>query len=249
MKQMLIILALLATLPFHAQDVWKEGTQWLVTYEDDTEGCFFLEGHTTFDGEAYINLKSVTSEDLDTCLIGYIRTERGDTVVYARFNLPYADDDEHVLYNFGTFEHGTSIQYTEKDAETGEIYLRTETIGSGSLRYFHDVIEPGDILPCYNDILFKVGHLGGPMFLIVSEFIEGEDPGGDPGEIIPPGPTRPKRKNVSHTVLKLNDQEVTLSPTGFIPVTMKASNSLFYNLQGTRLWIPHKGIYIRNKKA
>ena len=59
---------------------------------------------------------------------------------------------------------------------------------------------------------------------------------------------RPKRKNVSHTVLKLNDQEVTLSPTGFIPVTMKASNSLYYNLQGTRVWIPQKGIYIKDRK-
>jgi hypothetical protein len=44
MKQILVILLFLATLPLAAQDVWKEGTQWWVTYEDGTEGCYFLEG-------------------------------------------------------------------------------------------------------------------------------------------------------------------------------------------------------------
>ena len=208
MKQILVILAFLATLPLAAQDVWKEGTQWWVTYEDGTEGCYFLEGHTTFDGVGYINLKSVTTEDPDTCIIGYIRTERGDTVVYARFNLPYADDEEYVLYDFGSFEAGTCLRYSETDLDSWEVGLHNVTIDGDSLCYFHDVIEPGDILPCYNDIVFKVGHLGGPMFMVILEDETEKDPDGS----IPPGPTRPNRKIISHTVLKLNDQEVTLSP-------------------------------------
>ena len=238
MKQILIILSLLTTLPLPAQDVWKEGTQWLVTYEDGSEGNFFLEGKTTIEGMEYLNLKSVITEDSDTFLIGYIRTERGDTMVYARFNFLYLDDEEHVLYNFGTFEQGTCLQYSETDLDSWEVGLHTVTIDGDSLCYFHDVIEPGDILPCYNDIVFKVGHLGGPMFLV--------ETGTDPDDPIPPGPQRPKRKNISHTVLKLNDQEMTLSPTGFIPLTMTISNSLYYNLQGTRVLIPQKGIHIKD---
>lgn len=242
MKQILIILSLLATLPLPAQDVWKEGTQWLVTYEDGSEGNFFLEGKTTIEGMEYLNLKSVATEKPDTSLIGYIRTERGDTVVYARFNLSYADGEEHVLYNFGTFEEGTCLQYSETDLDSWEVGLNTVTIDGDSLYNFQDVIEPGDILPCYNDIVFKVGHLGGPMFLIILE----DETGRDPDDPIPPGPQRPKRKNISHTVLKLNDQEMTLSPTGFIPLTMTISNSLYYNLQGTRVLIPQKGIHIKD---
>ena len=238
MKQILIILSLLTTLPLPAQDVWKEGTQWLVTYEDGSEGNFFLEGKTTIEGMEYLNLKSVATEKPDTSLIGYIRTERGDTVVYARFNLSYAYGEEHVLYNFGTFEQGTCLQYSETDLDSWEVGLHTVTIDGDSLCYFHDVIEPGDISPCYNDIVFKVGHLGGPMFLV--------ETGTDPDDPIPPGPQRPKRKNISHTVLKLNDQEMTLSPTGFIPLTMTISNSLYYNLQGTRVLIPQKGIHIKD---
>ncbi len=240
MKQILIILSLLTTLPLPAQDVWKEGTQWLVTYEDGSEGNFFLEGKTTIDGMEYLNLKSVITEDSDTFLIGYIRTERGDTMVYARFNFLYLDDEEHVLYNFGTFEQGTCLQYSETDLDSWEVGLHTVTIDGDSLCYFHDVIEPGDILPCYNDIVFKVGHLGGPMFLV--------ETGTDPDEPIPPGPTRPNRKNISHTVLKLADREVPLSPTGITPVATRTTNGLYYNLHGIQVIFPQKGIFIKDGK-
>ena len=46
------------------------------------------------------------------------------------------------------------------------------------------------------------------MFMVILEDETEKDPDGS----IPPGPTRPNRKIISHTVLKLNDQEVTLSP-------------------------------------
>ena len=245
MKQILIILTLLVNHSLHAQEVWKEGTQWVVTYEDGCEDNFFLEGKTTIEGMEYINLKSVTTEKPDTSLIGYIRTERGDTVVYARFYPLFIEEEEHLLYDFGSFEAGTCVQYSERDTfDLYEVVLHTDTINGDSLCYFQNVIEPGDILPCYNDIVFKVGHLGGPMFFVILEEVEQDEP----NVPVPPGPARPIRKNISHTVLKLAGREVPLSPTGVAPVTLKTANTIYYDLQGMHVISPQKGIFIKDEK-
>ena len=58
MKRILLIMAFFFTLHLHAQDVWKEGTQWVVTFDEDDVEIFFLEGHTTIEGVEYLNLKS-----------------------------------------------------------------------------------------------------------------------------------------------------------------------------------------------
>jgi hypothetical protein len=178
-----------------------------------------LEGTTTIDGKEYLNLNVVKKKSTDISdpnIVGYIRTERGDTVVYAR----YVDEkgvvtDEFVLYDFGSFEQGTSMQYSAvNDGDSDDIMQCTEIIDGDSLSYYHDVIEDGDTLPCYHDIIFKVGHVGGPLYLINGWEMEIMPPG--PGDVPPDSTPKPKRKNISHTVLKLADRTVTLLPDGSI---------------------------------
>ena len=243
MKQIFILLICLVNLPLHAQDVWKEGTQWRLTYDDGSYELFYLEGHTTIEGVDYLNLKAFNTNGDYTYYLGLIRTEHGDTVVYFRQNiydpLEEIDGPEDLghtvlLYNFGTFEPGTNIQYRAEDTETWSFVQCTETIDGDSLSYYRDVIEPGDILPCYHNIIYKVGHINGPLYLLHICY-----------EPSPIGPeTKPKRRNISHTVLKLNDREVILS--GLTPITIKSNNVLYYNLQGTQVLYPRKGIYITN---
>ncbi len=243
MKQIFILLICLATLPLHAQDVWKEGTQWRLTYDDGSYELFYLEGHTTIEGVDYLNLNVFTTNGDYTYHLGLIRSERGDRVVYFRENSnayeteidgPEDVGKEFSLYNFGTFEPDTKILYSVCAPRFWNYILYTKTIDGDSLSYYHDVIEPGDILPCYHNIIYKVGHINGPLYLLYIEY-----------EPSPTGPdTKPKRKNISHTVLKLNDREVILS--GLTPITIKSNNVLYYNLQGTQVLFPRKGIYITN---
>ena len=204
----------------------------MVTYVDNTEETFFLEGQTVIEGVDYLVMKSITKEEADTNIVGYIRTERGDTTVYARTLM----DEEFILYDFGTFKPGSLLRYSERDTVSHQIHLNTDVIDADSLTYYHDVIETGDILPCYNDIVFKVGHLGGPMYLINN--MENYNGYGD----------KPKRKNISHTILKLTNKAVELTPSGIIPITAPRNDNRCHNLQGMCVTTPKRGIHIINGK-
>ena len=233
MKQYLFLLALIATFPLHAQDVWKEGTQWEVTFENDSVVTYALYGHTSFAGVEYLNLITLGFPSLPS----YVRAERGDTVVYARAYISGELSEEFVLYDFGSFDPGTNLQYSETDTVTHALTLQSVIIDADSLSYYHDVIEDGDILPCYKDIVFKVGHLGGPMYLIDNYMPHW---GGD---------VKPKRKNISHTVLKLtNERMVDLSPVGIMPIKAAPPDGPCYNLQGMHVITPQKGVFILNGK-
>ena len=167
MKRYLILLlsALLMLMGLHAQDVWREGTRWEVECLDEgmvLHFTFELRGHTVLDGVDYLNLNDVNQGRT----IGYIRSERGDTLVYAR--LCEVDlSDEFLLYDFGTFEPDTYFHYSIRDSINDDpiplFTTETDTITAEGLTYYHDVIAEGDILPCWNNVLFKVGCLDGPM--------------------------------------------------------------------------------------
>ena len=104
------------------------------------------------------------------------------------------------------------------------------------------MITDGDILPCWNQVLFKVGCLDGPMaYLYDPNFEPTSDPLGN-GK-------KPKRRNVSHTVLRLSDRTVEFLPDGIISVIVDDSpEGDCYNLQGMRVKPRHPGIYIINGK-
>jgi hypothetical protein len=235
MKQLLFfITSFLSFLPLQAQDVWKEGTQWTVEYITGETYTYTLEAPEEIDGKVYLPLV------YDSQTLGYVRPERGDTVVHARISTPDGLSDELLLYDFGTFEPGTQIQYSVADTLGESIELCTETIEAAGLSYYPDVIVEGDLLPCYDGILFKVGCLGGPFELL-------EDCIFNFGDFSPIG-DKPKRKNISHTVLRLNGRNVSIDCSGIVTPTRQATAAPgLYDLSGRQLpSVPKKGIYIQN---
>ena len=246
---LVIILIILPISGLHAQDVWKEGTHWDVECYSSIDSfikyqfAFELSGHIEIGGVDYLKLIDLNEDQT----IAYIRTERGDTVVYARY-IRGQDYNEFVLYDFGSFDPGTCFQYSTWDGETWEngypVYsLEPDTIKEEGLTYYHDVIVDGDTLPCWNQVLFKVGCLDGPMAYVY-----------DPLENSPARPFgedgKPKRRNVSHTVLRLADRTMEFMPDGIITVKInKFTQGVCYDLQGRRLTsAPEKGFYILNGK-
>lgn len=231
---LLILIALVGTvLPLQAQEVWKEGTQWTVSYITGETYTYTLEAPEEIDGVTYLPLV------WDFHTLGYVRAERGDTLVYARITTANGPSDEFLLYNFGTFEPGTQIQYSVADSMCHEIYLCAEIIDAAGLSYYQDVITEGDLLPCYDGILFKVGCQGGP-FELVEECI-------DLGEWST-GNDKPKRKNISHTVLRLNGRNVQIDCSGIMtPTRPSAAAHGLYDLSGRRLpVVPQRGLYIQD---
>ena len=245
MKRYLILLlsALLMSVSIPAQEVWREGTRWEVECYDEENVVhliFELKGHTVLDGVDYLNLIDVNKGST----IGFVRSERGDTLVYARL-CAETITDEFVLYDFSTFEPGGYFHYSQWDGTYNDtiplLSTETDTIKAENLTYYHDVIKEGDILPCWNNILFKVGCIDGPMAYLY-----------DPLSELPSqteATSKPKRRNVSHTVLQLAGREVTLTPSGIIAIqTHHSPTTECYNLMGIRVIPVQKGIYIINGK-
>jgi hypothetical protein len=238
MKKILTILLMLFPLMLSAQDVWVEGTEWVVTYSEGETSTQVLSDHATFDGTEYLVLKDRESGEP----IGYVRSERGDTVVYARGIIDGEVTREFLLYDFDTFEPGTSFRYSVYEDDLDEIMLCSSEINSDNLTYYHDVIAEGDMLPCCCDVIFKVGCIGGPMDLFyggfIIEFQEGEDVTSDN--------PKPKTRNVSHLVFRPKGcKGIMIVPTDIVPtLTSRPAISGAYNLQGLPVRPPCSGIVI-----
>lgn len=246
MKYCWIAILLMITIAVHAQDVWREGTQWVTTYEDGSVETYTLKEDTIIDDTPYLRL---VVEEKDS-LVGYVRSVRGDTVIHARGIIEGNITEDFLLYDFGTFEVGTDILYDVYNYETGTICPFTVTIKSdASLTYYNDVIEEGDILPCYADIVFKVGYLGNPMALFYNTlFVEDSESGNTNN---PTDQGKPNKKNVSHVVLKPKGKGggyVVMYPATIKNVFSPPNDNRYYDLFG-RCVIPRgRGIFIKNGK-
>lgn len=242
MKLLTIILLLMFPLSLAAQDVWKEGTEWAVTYTEGDIHTYTLSGTETIDGIPYLRLTDLEEDEL----IGLVRTERGDTIVYARGFINGEMTEEFLLYDFGTFEPGSAFYYSIYNYETEAIVVCSLTIDADSITYFHDVIEAGDLLPCYRNVLFKVGYIGGPMDLFYNgiECIDSEE------HPLEPDNPKPRTRNVSHLVFKPKGHKSnTIIPTDIqMSKAEQPNGAQIYNLQGIRLASPFYGIIIQEGK-
>ena len=153
MKRLIVLLLMIIPLYGSAQEVWTEGTEWVVTYADGDVHTFTLSGTATFDGTEYIKLLDNQQEEP----IGYIRSEHGDTLVYARGVINGKLTEEFLLYDFGSFEPGTSLVYTCYNYETQTPVCFSREIDADSISYYNNVIEEGDIIPCCYGVIFKLG--------------------------------------------------------------------------------------------
>lgn len=180
------IIALLTILSssLFAQDVWTEGTTWDVEYTQESNiphTLFTLMKVMDIEGVSYYPLTASTAEGCDT--IAYIRSERGDSLVYARVIFNGDLLQESLLYDFTkSFECGDIVRYSTLEGTFTE-YISDES----PITYLYDVIEEGDCLPIWNSIIYKIGHIEGPLGLFFTE------PDSEATES-----TKPKPTNVSH---------------------------------------------------
>ena len=177
-----------SALCMQAQQVWREGTSWEVHYDDASVETFALQGTTEIQNTTYLNLVRNGSS-----LVGYIRAERGDSLVYAR---GIKDDkvlDESLLYDFRkSFEYGDEFRYASS-SQAASVKLTRQT---ARIVYYRNILNEGEELPAWDNVVYKVGFLGNPMGLYYqqgSEFFPG---------INYVQRVKPSNTNVSHIVFR-----------------------------------------------
>lgn len=242
-KLTFILTTMFFTLTLCAQEVWTEGAEWEVAYKDGTTHIFTLSGNATIEGTDYLILVDTYLDET----IGYVRTERGDTLVYARGVVAGEITEECVLYDFGDFKPGSFLSFSCYVYDTNEIITLRQEIKADSISYFNDVIHEGDILPCYHDIIFKVGAIGGPMYY----FYHGVDPTDVSSELEDDKP-KPRTGNVSHMIFRpkgRGHRGIILVPTDIQqPAVSITTPSHAFSLQGIPVKPPYSGTVIINGK-
>ena len=240
MKKYLFVILSLVAVSAMAQDVWTEGTTWEISYTKEDHPVlttYELTSSVEIDGTSYYPLTTTT--DGVRNIVAYIRSERGDSLVYSRVvgsgGYLYPD---MLLFDFTkSFEYGDSFRYgTEFGID--QMYISNDY----PIEYIHNVIKEGDSLPIWNDIIYKLGPTQGPLGLF---FEDVSSTGNNP---------KPKTTNVSHILFgtrKGAHAEIDFDPaTGIIRrITFIDKDKHIYDLQGRRLYsIPEKGFYILNGK-
>lgn len=200
MKAITITLIMIFSyLSANAQQIWTEGTSWEVHIDySDWDGHDWTEVHIYELGEPVSFNDTIYYMLTETCegvtnIVSYLRAEGDDAYVYARhfqsdeLRIDTGEEAELLLYDFSKpFEYGDSIRYATYGGWIEQDYIDPEW---PTLRYLHDVIEPGDCLPMFHDIIYKFGSIYGPIGKIYLDFCD-----------IPTG--IPDTRNVSHVLFK-----------------------------------------------
>ena len=228
-----IIMLAVACLVAHAQQIWTEGTTWEIHTEySDLSGETKTEVYTyelgepvSFNDTLYYTLTE-TYEGV-TNIVSYLRAEGDDEYVYARhfqseeLGIYTGEQSEILLYDFSKpFEYGDIIQF---GAYGGYIlYYYIDPKSSDELRYFYDVIEPGDCLPAYNGIIYKIGSVYGPIAYLFEELENST--------------IAPNSKNVSHVLFKTKGKPNRCMNTLCIDVPhVDKLPYTYYRLSGSRI--------------
>lgn len=255
MRRILTLLTLLllplpsSLLPLHAQQVWTAGTVWEVNREEPHTSAsgeikttlrtivYTLEEAVDIEGTPYFPLTECNKALNATDTIAYIRSERGDTLVYVRQALDnsataFEVGDEMLLYDFTKrFEYGDVITYgTEFGPQTTKVDRQ-----HGTLDYYYDVIEEGDCLPAWGSLIYKIGALNGPLglFFILPEGGEDSNPA-NPDATEGDG-DKPKSSNVSHTLFKRKGGGgcvIVPTPDGIRVIEFTDDSSVCFDLSG-----------------
>lgn len=229
-----------------AQQIWTEGTTWEVSidYSDDVNvwtkvHTFELGEPVSFNDTTYYTLTE-TCEGV-TNVISYLRAEGDDAYVYARqfqsaeFGINTGESSEILLYDFSKpFDYGDSIRYATYGGWMEQCYIDPACSG---LSYLYDVIEPGDCLPMFQDIVYKIGSIYGPIANIQSD---------DRKESSPTG--TPNTRNVSHVLFKTKGKPSGSTITLRIDVVRDASGLPLpcYSLMG--IWCPNADCRVMFRK-
>ncbi|MCR5434172.1 MAG: serpin family protein, partial [Bacteroidaceae bacterium] len=117
----------------------------------------------------------------------------GDSLVYARGLDGSKVMDEALLYDFRkSFEYGDEFHYASS-SQAASVTLSRQT---ARIVYYRDILNEGEELPAWDNVVYKVGFLGNPMALyyqLGSKFF--------PGINYAPR-VKPSNTNVSHIVFR-----------------------------------------------
>lgn len=173
---------------------WDVGSEWDVYYTVEPEDADSQSGILNQDryrlmqaDDGYMALQKTTiigGTANTPSVIGYIRNVN-DMMIYVRpVKANGTIGEEMLLYDFSTpMEYGNTVRYGTADGGIKEMYIDWRT---DSLDYY---IMDGDrhCLPAYKGIIYKYGHVGGPMELFQMN--------ATPGSAVKPKPT-----NISHVI-------------------------------------------------
>lgn len=245
MKKLIVTFMLcLIALCSNAQQVWTEGTVWDVIDDVDKHWIYTLGSPVDVDGTEYMPLL-VSDDDGLVTTEAYIRSERGDSLVYIRHKwgpggkLPEKDC---LLYDFTkSYEYGDTIRYGVIANNPNGGRVRSEVIDEeeDELIYYYDVLEEGDTLPNWKGLIYKIGYIQGIFPLFYSPYIN-DDP-------------RPNSSNLSHLVFTTKGghrlEHVPNSLELILVDDFLTEDEAYYAANGRKLQgKPVRGMYIHKGK-
>lgn len=247
-KIVIILLACLSSLCSSAQQVWTEGTVWDVIDDVNMHWIYSLGSPVDVEGTEYMPLL-VEGDDGIVTTEAYIRSERGDSLVFIRHKWGGGGklaDNECLLYDFTkSYEYGDTIRYGVVNgvASTGGRVV-SEVIDEtkDELVYYYDVLEEGDIIPNWKGLIYKIGYIQGifPLFYSPKENSATEE-------------NRPNPSNLSHLVFTTKGghrlEHVPNSLELILVDDFLTEDEAYYAADGRKLKDkPVRGMYIHKGK-
>lgn len=238
-----ILLTCLSSLCSSAQQVWTEGTVWDVIDDENVHWIYSLGSPVDVEGTEYYPLLVEDDNGLVTTE-AYIRSERGDSLVYLRSNMHgYLKPNECLLYDFTkSFEYGDIIRYGQYTGLGGSITEELIDENDGEIIYYHDVLETDDVIPSWKGLIYKIGYIEGPMGLFVLPLENSSEEG-----------PRPNPSNLSHLVFTTKGghrlEHIPNSLELILVDDFLTEDEAYYAADGRKLQDkPIRGMYIHKGK-
>ena len=216
-RTLVVLLCALLCIPLRGQQVWTEGTTWEIERTDVYPAISLYEigAAEVLNGTTYYPM--TYSQGYSTDTIAYIRTERGDSLVYAMASRNGSTD--YLVYDFTkVFAEGDTIRYGNWHDQISYLPVDREP------DYYHDVIEEGDSLPTFNGLIYLIGHIEGPLALFFA-------PASGEPSLLYAG--KPKPSNVSHVLFGTKGKpKKMLVPVSLVAVRIDDEGGIRYDLNG-----------------
>ena len=180
--------------------IWREGSTWEYYDEEGNLVETYTLGAYAKNYDRYYMPLIKNRGSIE----GFIRTERGDSLVYARgWRAPGDLLPEVLLYDFTkSYESGDLMRLGAAKSMGGDLgvdELRIESSNDVPLTFFYNVFEDGDRIPQWNGFIYKVGCLEGPMAYFYGQVSD----------------KKPSAKNLSHLIF--GNKKRKKAPTKFFP--------------------------------
>lgn len=225
-----ILFAYLSSIGTYAQQVWTEGTVWETTI-DGYHLVHRLDSPVEIEGVTYFPI--IVKEGSLEFLRGYIRSEKGDSLVFYRYADEFGiSEQENMIYDFTKcFECGDFLRYGTKD----QFFEELIECGEDEMIYYHDIFEEGDVIPQWHGFIYKIGNIEGPIWFET--------------HLETTGPNNPNASNLSHLVFTTKGghhlEHVPDSLELILVDDTLTEDEAYYAADGRRLKDkPVRGIYI-----